>query len=256
MGPTTYRYGPASAQAADLFVPDAPEGTVRGVVTLLHGGFWRARYDRGQSVPLALDLVAAGWAVWNVDYRGVDPTVTGAARAGWPYTYQDVATAADLLVDVAAHRGLTLTRTVAVGHSAGGALALWLAHRSLAGDPWSQREPLRLSGVVAQGAVCDLAAADRDHLGDGAVRDLFDGGPPDPAADPAAHLPLRVPILLVTGERDDVVPPSQPAGFAARARAAGDDVTEWRDPTAGHFEHLDPTSACWHAVRDWLAGLP
>jgi acetyl esterase/lipase len=253
----THHYGPAPAQAADLYLPDAyPAGlvAVQGVAVLVHGGFWRARYDRAQSVPLAHDLLAAGWAVWNVDYRGVDPAAAGSARAGWPHTYQDVAAAADLLADVAVHRGLPLSRVVAIGHSAGGALALWLAVRSAAGDPWSGRTPrLRLDGVVAQAAVCDLVAADHEGLGDGAVRDLFDGGAPDPLADPTARLPLGVPILLVTGDRDDVVPATQTVEFAARARAAGDHVSEWHDPAAGHFEHLDPSSSCWQAVLDWLA---
>ena len=41
-------------------------------------------------------------------------------------------------------------------------------------------------------------------------------------------------------------------GYADRARAAGDDLDLEVDERAGHFEHLDPRSGVWAAVRTWL----
>ena len=41
----------------------------RGIVMLIHGGFWKAGYDRSLMIEIADDLVAQNFCVWNVDYR-------------------------------------------------------------------------------------------------------------------------------------------------------------------------------------------
>ena len=76
---------------------------------------------------IADDLRRRGIAVWNIDYRGVDRP-----GGGYPGTFLDAAAAADALRDHAARYNLDLSRVVAIGHSAGGHLALWLAARPAA----------------------------------------------------------------------------------------------------------------------------
>lgn len=112
---------------------------------------------------------------------------------------------------------------------------------------------MRCAGAVGQAAVCDLERAAELGLGAGVVRRFCGGGPervPDQyrRASPAARLPLGIPQLLVHGERDDVVPASLSKGYAAAARAGGDDVTLILRPDDGHFEHIDPSSDAWKAV--------
>src|SRR5689334_23481343 len=107
-----YRYGEHPAQVAGLALPAADP---RGTVVLLHGGFWRARYDRTLQHAVAEDLRTAGWAVWNVDYRAVPPGPNDGG--GWPATQQDVATAVDLLATVAPAHGLGMDDVVVAGHS-------------------------------------------------------------------------------------------------------------------------------------------
>jgi len=268
-----YRYGSHPAQVAQLTLPPArtaaragsgPDrpGPARGVVVMLHGGFWRARYDLGLQRDVAADLTAAGWAVWNVDYRAVPPGPNDGG--GWPRTQADVAAGVDLLARVAAGHGLAALvgqprRVAVLGHSAGGCLALWTAarHRLPPGSPGA--DPLvRPGAVVAQAAVCDLVAGVAQGLGAGAVEALM-GGPPDAdprryaLASPAALLPLGAETLLVSGRLDDVVPPVQSEEFARAARAAGDDVTLELVEGEGHFEHLDPRSRCWRLARSWLS---
>jgi acetyl esterase/lipase len=267
-----YRYGEHPAQVAELALPSGmPPGRARGVVVMLHGGFWRARYDRSLQHEVAADLTSRGWAVWNVDYRAVPPGPNDGG--GWPRTQQDVAAGIDLLATAAAGHGLAElvadgSRVVVAGHSAGGCLALWSAARRRlpAGTPGAA--PLvRPRAVIAQAAVCDLVAGARQGLGDGAVVDLM-GAPPDgpgsggpgsgaaaayALASPSALLPLGVRILLVTGADDTVVPPAQSEDFAAAARAAGDDVRLEIVPGEGHFGHLDPRSRSWHAALSWLS---
>ena len=246
-----YRYGPASAQVCELHLPGGPP---RAVAVLVHGGFWRARYDRTQEHAVAADLVARGWAVWNVDYRGVGEGPS--AGGGWPGTFQDVAAAVDLLADVGEQ--LPLDKVAVAGHSAGGQLALWIAgrHRLRPGAPGAAPR-VRPVAAVAQAGVVDLVTAARDGVGNGAVVDVL-GGTPDARpvryalTSPMALVPLGVPVLLVTGDADDTVPSSLSASWAAAARAAGDDVTLHVEPGEGHMGHVDPASRVWAVARQWL----
>jgi pimeloyl-ACP methyl ester carboxylesterase len=84
------------------------------------------------------------------------------------------------------------------------------------------------------------------------VEQLVGGSPqqvPDSygVASPARRLPLRVPALLVHGDRDDTVPVQMSRDFAA---AAGCDLAELAGD--GHYEHLEPGSRAWATVVEWL----
>src|SRR5690348_5827385 len=62
-------YGNDPAQFGELHLPRRTEH--RGTVVIIHGGFWRARYDLDYGRPLAADLAAHGFTAWNVEYRRV-----------------------------------------------------------------------------------------------------------------------------------------------------------------------------------------
>ena len=240
-----HRYGDHPAQVAELF---GPAGAAAGVAVVIHGGFWRAAYDRHLMDDLCLDLAATGWAAWNLEYRR-----TAGGGGGWPATFEDVAAGIDTL----STQGLSLQRerVAAIGHSAGGHLAFWAAARTRlpAGAPGA--EPVvRVTEAVAQAGVVDLAEGARLHLGRDAVGELV-GNDPDilGIASPAELLPLGVPQLLVHGGRDDIVPAVISEGYAERASGLGDDVDLIVVPREAHFEHLDPRSESWRAVREWLA---
>ncbi len=252
-----YPYGDAPAQVADLYLPAEPRGAP--VIVLLHGGFWSAGFDRSLEAGLAADLVTGGYAVWNLDYRAVGD------GGGWPTTLQDVASGCDALVQVGLDHGLALADVATVGHSAGGQLALWSAgrHRLPAGSPGAGPR-LRPALAVSQAGVNDLVQAHALGLGDDAVAAFLDvpAGTDlrtHPAqrhlvASPVELLPLGVPTLVVTGDVDDRVPAAQSTGYAALARAAGDDVTLEVVSGEGHFEHLEVDSQVWGRTRSWLDG--
>jgi acetyl esterase/lipase len=216
-------YGDHEDQVIELRRPSTAGSHPLAIV--LHGGFWRAGYTRRSTTALAVALAEAGWASANVEYRRLGP---GAYSA--------------MLDDVAAARGRPegFDRVVAVGHSAGGHLALWLGAEGM------------VDACVALGGVCDLAAAERAGLGDGAVQEFLGGSPdeaPDAyrAADPAARLPLGVPQVLVHGVDDDRVPFAHAEAYATHAQAAGDDCRVVQ-LEAGHFEPIDPRSPAWPEV--------
>lgn len=241
-------YGADPSQFGELY-RGSGEGRA-GTVVLIHGGFWRSRYDLSLGAPLARDLAARGWTCWNLEYRRVGN------GGGWPQTFDDVAAGIDHLttldVDTAA--------VVAVGHSAGGHLAVWAAGRGglPAGTPGAAPR-VRLSAAVSQAGVLDLLTAARTGVGGTAVPDLLGGTPEQHperyrAGDPIEQLPLHVPVLCLHSRADSNVPFAQSTAYVAAAERAGAQAV--LHETAGdHFTVIDPDSAAWAAARDALPGL-
>jgi acetyl esterase/lipase len=249
MEATRYRYGDHDSQVCDLHRP-GPDAA--RVVVLIHGGFWRQRYGLEIMGALIPSLLAEGWAVWNIEYRRVG------GCGGWPFTFDDVAQAMDLLAAV--DPPVNLDNVAVVGHSAGGHLALWAASRGRlqSGSPGAAPAVTPTLAVSVAG-MGDLRAA--VDLGAGAALALMGTDPDaDPAAwtaaSPAERLPLGVRQVLVHGSADDIVPVDRSRGYAAAAEAAGDDVVLDVIEGDDHFAVLDPTSATWGAVLGHLRGAP
>jgi pimeloyl-ACP methyl ester carboxylesterase len=149
---------------------------------------------------------------------------------------------------------------VVVGHSAGGQLALWLAarHRLPKESALYTPDPLRPSGVVALAAISDLRKY-RPKCGD-AVTKLLGGGPEEFGAryaetSPIELLPAGVPLRLIHGARDNLVPAEMGREFEAAARRKGDDVKLTVIENAGHFELIAPQSSAWSAVNEAVRSL-
>ncbi|MEY9211890.1 alpha/beta hydrolase [Thermobifida halotolerans] len=250
----TVRYGPHPDQVADVRFPrSAAAGEPAPLVLLWHGGFWRARHDRGYLEPVVADLVGRGFAVANVEYRRVG------GGGGWPATLVDAAAAAEgvpRLVEREAPGLVDRDRTVYVGHSAGGHLAVWvtLRDRLAEGGPGRGTAP-RVLGVVALAPVLDLAGAHRLGLGERAVQELMGGGPDDVAdryehADPSLLGAPGTPVVLVHGDRDVRVPVEESRRYAAAHAARLVEV-----PGADHFAVVTPGSSAWPPVVDALRTL-
>jgi len=257
-------YGTADRlQFGDFRLPTGPGPFALAVV--IHGGCWTSRFATLQNTSALADALRdAGMATWNIEYRRLDDE-----GGGWPGTFADVALAADYVPVLAKRYPLDLTRVVAVGHSAGAHLALWLAgrHRLPAGNVLRGESPLRLRGVVAlagPGDLKDFLGYAGDVCGDSVVERLMGGGPqvvPERYAlgSPAELLPLGTQQALVVGIDDRVMPERARNAYVAAARKAGDTVDLLVAPDAAHFEVIAPTSAAWPAVRNTvahIAGVP
>ena len=196
---------------------------------------------------LCEDLAAHGLAAWNLEYRRVGN------GGGWPETFLDVAAGIDLLAELDAP--LDLDRVGAVGHSAGGQLALWAAARARlpAGAPGASPH-IRVRAVVSQAGVADLRLAAVTAPSDEPTRALL-GGASDALAlaSPRELVPLGVDQLVLHGDRDETVAIEIAHAYAGAATAAGDSCELRVLPGVGHFEHIDASSEAWRIARDWLA---
>jgi acetyl esterase/lipase len=220
---------------------------------VIHGGYWQKEYGYDLGVPLAEVLAGEGVAAWNIEYRRVGN------GGGWPASFEDVAAAIDALADkaqAAAGGRLDLSRVAALGHSAGGTFAVWAAARGRlpVGAPGA-RPVVRVAGAVSQAGVVNLRAGAAAGLGGGAVQSLVGGEPAQvpkryAMADPVALVPLGVPVTLVHGTLDFVVPMDQSESYVAAAVAAGDHPKLVRVDGADHFALIDPGQPAGRASLD------
>lgn len=246
--PYRLQYGAGEVQLGDLWLPPGDE--LHPVVIFVHGGFWRSRYSLDHAGFLCQALAGSGIAVWSIEYRRL-----GDPGGGWPGTFQDVAHGVAYVRRLADDFPLDPGRTVLMGHSAGGHLALWAAAAaSLPPDHVLRGPPSPdLRAVIALAAVPDLRQAWTLGLGQGVVEDLL-GGRPDQvperyaAASPGEMLPIGVCQRLIHGTNDEVVPLELSQRHATAARSAGDEISELWLEGAGHFEPISPWTAAWQGV--------
>ena len=248
-------YGPAPAQVVDLFLPKG--AGPHPVVVLIHGGCYLAEY-RGlaETSGIAADLAKRGYAVWNVEYRKL-----GEAGAGYPGTFLDVAAAVDRIRQEAPKYRLDPKRVVALGHSAGGHLALWAAsrHRLPRASPLWRADPLPIRAVVSLGGIGDREGQ----------ADVFAGAcGPEPIpkiiglasrqaayadTSPAELLPSGARVVMISGEFDHVMPPATGRAYVARLTKAGDVGEAVAIPGVGHFDPVIPTTEAWKQVAGIVA---
>ncbi|WP_433530527.1 alpha/beta hydrolase family protein [Micromonospora sp. CA-263727] len=243
----TVAYGEHPEQIADLRRP-VSGGPPRPLVVVVHGGFWRAEYDRRHTGPLAAALAALGYPVAQLEYRR-----TGQPGGGWPGTLTDVRAGVAALPRLAADAlpdRVAPAPPILVGHSAGGHLALYTAAHA----------PDTVGGVLALAPVADLAEAYRLDLDSGAVAALLGGGPADvperyAAADPRAMVPLPPRTVVMHGALDQQVPVGISRAYVAAAQASGGDMCLVELSECEHFGLIDPESAAWPKVTTALRSL-
>ncbi|MEU9875151.1 alpha/beta hydrolase [Streptomyces phaeochromogenes] len=263
---TTAAYGDHPDQVVDFYAPRGGEERAP-LVVVLHGGAWRAPYDRRHITPFADFLARRGFAVANVEYRrgGTIPAQGGSGPVAgrWPDTFDDVAAALDAMPGLV--RGALpqadARRMVVTGHSAGGQLALWVAARHLlpADAPWHTDRPAPLRGVVALAPIADFTVAEKLDVCSGAARQLLGGeakfGERQPYADPALLLPTGIATTLVQGREDVVVPQAVAEAYADAAAKAGEVVGLTLLEDVGHFPLIDPAADACAVVAEEIAQL-
>ena len=251
-----YAYGPHPSQTVQLILPG---GAYIPVAVVIHGGYWRSAYGAELAEPIGRDLTRFGVGAAVIEYRRMGE------GGGWPTTLADVARAVDSLAvqgQYVADGKLLLDRVAAVGHSAGGQLAAWLAHRGslragTAGSVGPGESHVPVVGAVTQAGLLDLVGAADERLGDGAVVALMEGEPRSLPqryhhASPLASVGDGARVVCVHGDADDTVPLSQSERYVEAALMAGDPARLIVLPGVGHFELIDPGDPAWEVCRDQL----
>ena len=235
-------YGTEPKQFGDLRLP-AGDGPFP-LVVFVHGGAWEAQYNLISAGHLCVQLLGAGIATWNVEYRAC-----GDVGGPWPGAGDDVARAVEFTGELLERYPLDEERVVLAGHSAGGQLVLWAAKRA--------RLP-----VVALAAVSDLRESAERVGRDGAVARFLGGMPADvpdryAEASPRELLPLGVRQILVHGDADSSVPYAQSASYVDAAAGEAELVSL---AGAGHFDLIDPQARDFPvtvtAIRSLLERAP
>jgi acetyl esterase/lipase len=257
--PTRIAYGAAPEQYGELRLP-AGRGPFP-IAVVVHGGCFLASMATTQYMSAFADsLRRAGIATWNIEYRSVD-----SPGGGWPETYRDVGRAADNVRVLARRFPLDTTRVIAIGHSAGGFLALWLGGRATLSPAATlyTPKPVPLRAVVALGADGDLPPIGpvlRERCKVPVAEQLLGADSSTRHARRAQANPVdmpqsSVPQLLVAGDKDPFETPALREAYAARARAKGETVDVIVLPGAGHFDVINPKAAMWPTIRDALTAL-
>ena len=146
---------------------------------------------------------------------------------------------------------IDIMRSMVMGHSAGGQLALLLAAKA-------ERKPWL---AIAQAPITDLIGADHAKLSDegDAVRKWIGCTPEEDSKlwsnlNPVDNIPIS-PVLLIHGEDDDEVPISQSETYARVMGAKGADIQKVWLP-GDHFSIIDVASDDWlvqlNAILGWL----
>jgi arylformamidase len=192
-----YRTDTGPSAEFDLYIPKgAASGKLVPAVVFVHGGYWRNQTRRyyqaftGLYQNFGLSLASKGIATAVIDYR-IFPEGKLSDQV------DDVVAAVAYIKKNAATYGIDSNRIYAVGHSAGGHLALLAA--------WQRKDP-DIHGVVALSPILDVAHM-RQHKEADFNRELtipfFGKGDADTSYSPARFAThLATPALILFGDKD------------------------------------------------------
>jgi len=247
-----FYYGEEEMQFSDLWLPEG-EGP-HPVVVMIHGGCWLSSIPGVVLMELISDnLRSNGIAVWNLEYRRI-----GHNEGGYPGTFLDIANGTDFIRNIAKEFNLDLERTISVGHSAGGHLALWLSGRKNIRKESELfiENPLEMNAIVSLAGIGDLKQF-REYgnlvCADGVVNKLIDwekrkGEEPFMDTSPIEIIPGNIPQILVHGVYDPIVPPFLGYAYKQKSQELNENVRVKIILAAGHFEVIAPWTDAWEEI--------
>jgi acetyl esterase/lipase len=233
-------YGPHERNKLDIYLP-VKSATTPPLVIWIHGGGWQGGSKDGAGPARA--LLEKGYAVASINYRY-------SQHAPFPAQIHDCKGAVRYLRAHAKEHGYDGSKVGAWGASAGGHLVALLATtggmKDLEGDGGNKNQSSRIDcgidwfgpsdfmnwGKVGQHAPTDIA--------NGAITKLFGGSVGSKLglaklASPITHVSADTsPLLLVHGDKDNLVPLQQSELFHERLKQAKIDAKLFVVKDGGH----------------------
>jgi acetyl esterase/lipase len=244
----TLSYGNDPLQVIDVWQPAGKDSSP--AVIMIHGGCWQTSIaERDLMNWIAADLKQHNVGVWNIEYRGVD------ADGGYPGTYEDVAKAADLFREKASEYGLQTEQVIAIGHSAGGHLALWLGNRPAlpVSSPLRGENPIAIDLAISQGGLPGLKAGSQrvgHACGTSAPRQM--SGPDLTQTSPPEMKPGAARQRLFHNTLDLIAPPAFARAYLAKIAGKNVDGELVETQAEGHVELISPDSKSWAKQRSLI----
>jgi acetyl esterase/lipase len=235
----TYCSAARVALKLDLYFPRTAAGSPTPVAVYVHGGGWSqgSKSLGGWELQVAEGLVTRGYLVAAVDYRL-------APQYKWPAQIEDVKCAIRFLRAHADAYHLDPDRIGAWGDSAGGHLVAMLGvagpSAGFDGSGGYTDQSSRVLAVVDLFGPADLTAGGWGPNASGVVQSVFGVSPGQPSdvlarASPVTYITADAPpFLIMQGDQDTTVPPSQSQELYTRLQAAGVPATLVIVHNAGH----------------------
>lgn len=234
-------YGSDTAQRMDVYLPAGRTTTTTKAIIMIHGGAWIGgdKTEMNQFIPVIKQKMPE-YAVFNINYR------LGALPATNPFPTQenDVKAAVNFVLNKAGEYKFNTEKTVILGASAGGHLALLQAYKN---NTPKMKAAVSLFGPTDIAALYDAYAG--NSLNQFGLQLLLNGTPATNAASYNASSPINFvtaqtpPTLLLHGSADPIVPIAQSTALKAKLETAGVPVTMVTYPNAGHGDWTNATFA-------------
>ena len=246
--PSTSRAGTEHVATAtgDLFLPS--DRSTAPLLVLVPGGAWRTADPTGL-VDLAAALADAGMVTMTTTVRAAEDGVA------YPAPIEDVLCAVATAAEAATAHGVDIGPVVLFGHSTGAHLAALAALSPERYDPLCSADPPPVDALIGVSGTYDVDAMPEIAI------DLFGVAPTEAPelwqegnAVLAASLRPDLPVLLVHGEADQLVPMAFTKGFADALSRGGHAVTVVTVPGADHHTIYRPETVA-DAITAWVGDL-
>lgn len=221
-------YGDHEEQLIDIYpAPDTIAEHDDKWLVLIHGGYWRQKYDRSLNDKLIEMLTREGYNVANVEYRR--------GEHAWPIPEEDTKKA---LQAFKSSRYVDNQEIILIGHSVGGQLVLNNADEA--------------DRVIAMAPVTDVPYTKEQGLGRNAVEEYF-GDITEAAleaASPMSRLPLKTKTLIIQGFNDSGVKVESTLAYVSQNEENTIDLYAFAH--LGHMQCLEPKGRHIDLMLEWI----
>ncbi|PTI94023.1 alpha/beta hydrolase family protein [Staphylococcus simulans] len=222
-------YGDHEEQLIDVYASNDKNGKHADKwIVLVHGGYWRQKFDRSLNDKMIEVLTNKGYNVANVEYRR--------GEHKWPIPEEDVKKAVQTFRNsefVGEGQSLIL-----IGHSVGGQLVL--------------NNEDEADRIVALSPVTDVPYTKAKELGRNAAEEYFGDVSEDIlyAASPISRLPLNTKTLIIHGFDDTQVEIDTTIDYVTKNTENTIDLYAFS--SLAHMDNIEPEGRHFDLMLEWV----